>query len=221
MQPQDITLTFHGLGPITRPLDPGEDRVWLDTPRFHALLDAVAGRDRVAITFDDGNASDLELALPALAERGLGATFFVVAGRIGEPGFLDADGIRTLSAAGMRIGCHGMHHRPWRRLGERELEVELVDARRRIEDAVQRPVTEAACPFGAYDRASLRALRRGGYRAVYTSDRGTTTGAHWLRRRNTVTATDDPDLLDRIPALDRPAYRAVGRRIKHTVKRWR
>ena len=59
------------------------------------------------------------IALPALRERGLTATFFVVAGRLGEPGFLDERGVRALADAGMAIGCHGMRHRPWRGLDER------------------------------------------------------------------------------------------------------
>src|SRR4051794_40406907 len=38
------------------------------------------------------------------------------------------------------------------------LRVELVDARRLLEDIVERPVCEAACPFGSYDRRVLRLL---------------------------------------------------------------
>ena len=49
------------------------------------------------ISFDDGNASDLEIGLPALLERGLTATFFVLAGRLGRPGSLDADEVARCS----------------------------------------------------------------------------------------------------------------------------
>jgi len=35
----------------------------------------------VQLSFDDGNRSDVGIALPALLERELSATFFVVAGR--------------------------------------------------------------------------------------------------------------------------------------------
>ena len=40
--------------------------MWLDPDRFLRVLDSVVGRDDVRITFDDGNASDVEHALPAL-----------------------------------------------------------------------------------------------------------------------------------------------------------
>ena len=49
-----------------------------------------------------------------------------------------------------------MLHRPWRELGDSALHEELVDAKRILEDVVGRPVTEAACPFGSYDRRVLR-----------------------------------------------------------------
>ena len=44
-----------------------------------------------------------------------------------------------------------------------------------------RPVTEAACPFGSYDRCVLRSLRRHGYQRAYTSDPGTTRLHDWIQ----------------------------------------
>jgi peptidoglycan/xylan/chitin deacetylase (PgdA/CDA1 family) len=210
-----INLTFHGLGEPPRPLDDGEAAVWVGTPGFEAVLDAVAGRDDVRITFDDGNASDVAIGLPALARRGLTATFFVVAGRLGHEHFLSAAQVRELRDAGMRIGNHGMHHRAWRGLGDAELDEELGTARRMLEDVVGAPVDEAACPFGAYDRRVVGALRRGGYRRVYTSDRGTAGDAAWLQARNTITPADGPGAL---AAIGAPS--ATGR-AKLALKRWR
>jgi peptidoglycan/xylan/chitin deacetylase (PgdA/CDA1 family) len=217
VQPRTINLTFHGIGAHERRLDHGEGDVWLSRERFESVLDAVAGRDDVRITFDDGNASDLELALPALRRRGLTGTFFVVAGRLGAPGFVDADGVRELADAGMAIGCHGMNHRPWRKLDDAALDEELVEARARLERIVGRPVTAAACPFGSYDRRVLRALRRSGYRTVYTSDGGTATPRGWLQPRTTVRPDHGPELVGRIAA----ANGTLRRRAKLTVKRWR
>ena len=94
-----INLTFHGVGEPTRRLEPGEEDVWLSCAQLSSILDAVANRGDVRITFDDGNASDLHTALPALRARGLTATFFVVAGRLGTPGFLDDEDVEALAAA--------------------------------------------------------------------------------------------------------------------------
>jgi peptidoglycan/xylan/chitin deacetylase (PgdA/CDA1 family) len=216
VQDRAINLTFHGIGDPGRPLDRGEADVWVRHDQFLAVLDAVAGRDDVAITFDDGNASDLELALPALRERRLTATFFVVADRLGTRRFLDAAAVKELAGAGMEIGCHGMRHRPWRGLGDRDLHEELVEAKTILEGVVGRPVTRAACPFGSYDRRVLRTLKSAGYRHVYTSDRGTAQPSAWLQARNSVGPHDEPGLLEQIPARA-----SLARRTKLAVKRWR
>ena len=217
MPDRTINLTFHGIGRTVRWLDPGEDEVWLSHERFLSILDEVAERPDVAISFDDGNESDVALALPALRERGLSATFFVVAGRLGEPTFLDHAGVRALAAAGMEIGCHGMRHRAWRGLDRRALHEELVEAKAILERTLRRSVTRAACPFGSYDRRVLRALRDCGYERVYTSDRGTAPAGSFLQTRNSVGPRDRHVRLDDIRALDRGPIRHA----KGLVKRWR
>lgn len=220
MGQRSTILTFHGIGEPERCLEAGEEQVWLDSDRLASVLDSVTGRSDVRITFDDGNASDVVHALPALRRRGLTATFFVVAGRLGAPGFIDEGDVRALAAEGMAIGCHGMHHRPWRRLDEPQLREELVDARRLLEEIVEHPVTEAACPFGSYDRRVLRALRRCGYRRVYTSDRGRARYDDWLQARNTVRRGDEP-APDAILSRVKPRYNALPRSLTLAVKRWR
>jgi len=86
----------------------------------------VRHRPDVRIFFDDSNRSDVDIALPALLERGMRATFFVLAGRLDDPAHLDDSDLRRLVAAGMGIGSHGMRHRDWRRLDDAELDDELV-----------------------------------------------------------------------------------------------
>jgi peptidoglycan/xylan/chitin deacetylase (PgdA/CDA1 family) len=216
-----VNLTFHGIGPPTRRLGPGERGVWLTVPTFLSVLDAVAERTDVALTFDDGNASDVEHALPALQSRGLGATFFLSAGRLGEPGFLGAEDVPRLTAAGMAIGSHGMRHRPWRGLDEAALREELVVAREMLVEAAGVPITQASCPFGAYDRRVLSALRHCGYERVYSSDRGTARRDAWLQARNTVEPSDDRCLVERIAAGQRRNGHALARRAKLAAKRWR
>jgi peptidoglycan/xylan/chitin deacetylase (PgdA/CDA1 family) len=216
-----INLTFHGIGRTERALEPGEELFWLDQDEFESALDSVAGRSDVQITFDDGNASDVEHALPQLRRRGLTATFFVVAGRLGASGFLDEGGVRTLAAAGMGIGCHGMRHRPWRRLDERALWEELVYARRLLEQVVNRPVTEAACPFGSYDRRVLRFLRRHGYRRAYTSDTGTARPGDWIQARNSVRPGNAAGVIERVLAVESSTHNVLRRRAKLAAKRWR
>jgi peptidoglycan/xylan/chitin deacetylase (PgdA/CDA1 family) len=221
MSRRTINLTFHGTGPCERPLEPGEDGVWLGEDELWFVLDAVTGRDDVRIMVDDGNISDVDLVLPALQARGLRATFFIVAGRLGDPAFVGEDDIRALADAGMGIGCHGMRHRPWRRLGDGALREELVDAKKLIEGVVGCAVDEAACPFGAYDRRVLAALRANGYGRVYTSDRGPARPDAWLQPRNTLRNGEAAALLEDVLTGYTPVHETLVRQPKLALKRWR
>jgi peptidoglycan/xylan/chitin deacetylase (PgdA/CDA1 family) len=218
--PRVLNLTFHGVGEPSNRIDEAERRLWISAEALSEVLDLVAVRDDVRLTFDDGNVSDATIALPALTERGLTATFFLVVGRIGRPGFTSADDVRELLEAGMEIGSHGMAHRAWRHLPAAELRSEVLDARAALEAYVGLPVRAAACPFGAYDRRVLRALRAAGFERVFTSDGGLATPSGWLQPRNTLCAGNASRVVDRL--LAQPASRTSHRRrVELLAKRWR
>lgn len=205
-----VNICFHGIGTPRRELEPDEDAYWVGSAQFLSLLDEVMRWPAARISFDDGNASDIEIALPALTQRGLRADFFVVAGRLGSPGSLGEDEVRELHRHGMGIGNHGMHHRPWRRLDPAVRRAELVTARERLTAVCGTPVNSAACPFGQYDRRALRELRRLGYAHVFTSDRRHARPDAWLQPRHSVRAFDTPESL-RASALRRPGLRRHAR----------
>ena len=199
-----MILNFHGIGEprqAARSLGQGEADYWISVDTFRVIMDriaeAISSGQSVGITFDDGNRSDIEVGLPVLLERGLTASFFVLAGRLGSPGSLDSEEVQTLAAAGMTIGSHGHDHVDWRRLDHAGTVAEFMTARQRLEAIVGAPVDQAAIPFGAYDRRVLTALRRHGYRCVFTSDGGRA-GAGWLRARTTVRRDMKVATIDRI-----------------------
>jgi peptidoglycan/xylan/chitin deacetylase (PgdA/CDA1 family) len=214
-------LTFHGLGAPARKLPPGEENYWVDPPLFAAVLDQVAGRDDVRITFDDSYESDYAIALPLLAERKLKARFFVVADRVDQKGCLSTRQIRSMCAQGMAIENHGMRHRRWKDLSRQDLHEELVVARDRLQQVTGAPVTEAACPFGSYNRRAFQMLREQGYQRVYTSDGGSSAPDAWVQPRITVLRSHG---LNHVLGMIDPAARGKGelwRDIKMTLKRLR
>ncbi|WP_331461378.1 polysaccharide deacetylase family protein [Micromonospora tarapacensis] len=160
------------------------------------------------------------MGLPALLDRQVTATFFVIAGRLGEPGSVDADGVRELRRHAMPVGSHGMWHRPWRRLTAEQATEEFHTARDRIAELTGEPVDQAACPLGRYDRAVLARLRAAGYRRVFTSDRRPARPGAWLQPRYSVRAEDTAESLRDIVfgqgMLGRARSGVVG-----LVKRWR
>lgn len=215
-----VDICFHGLGTCALEREPGEARYWLGVDEFLRILDAVADMPAVTLSFDDGNRSDVEVALPALLERGLHARFFALAGRVDDPSSVNAADLRDLRASGMMIGSHGWAHVPWRGLSDGEARREFVDARTALTEASGGAVTEAALPLGRYDRATLRRLADAGYQAVYTSDRFPYSERAWLRARYSVTAGDTAASVERI-ARGRLDATSLRNRAVSVIKRLR
>jgi peptidoglycan/xylan/chitin deacetylase (PgdA/CDA1 family) len=216
-----IGIMFHGIGEPYPGLTAGEQDYFVSRDFFFALLDEVAGRSEVELSFDDGYISDVEIALPALVERSMSARFFPVAGRLGVPGFVDSTSIETLCSAGMMIGSHGMRHRSWRALDSDSIEEELSVARSIIARAAGKIITTAACPFGAYDRQVLRALRSSGYTKVFTSDRRRAQTGAWLQPRYSVTRNDSMQSIRGDILAPRPIHDRVRRAVTTRLKAWR
>jgi peptidoglycan/xylan/chitin deacetylase (PgdA/CDA1 family) len=184
-------LALHGIGSPHQSVTSDEPYYWLSQAAFISLLKTIVATQEtscppIVITFDDGNESDVLIALPELAKRNLKAIFFVVGARIGLPHYLDRAALRDLVSAGMEIGTHGMYHRDWRKLNDVELHVELEAARRRIEDICGTAVTKAGIPFGSYDRRVLNRLRSEPFECVYTADGGLAQSCAWLKPRHTI-----------------------------------
>jgi peptidoglycan/xylan/chitin deacetylase (PgdA/CDA1 family) len=201
-----LNVCFHGIGSPRRELEPGEDEYWISVSAFHQILDAIAGRKDIRLSFDDGNISDVEVGLPALLERKLTATFFPLAGRLDQPGSVTSAALRELRRNQMSIGTHGMDHIPWRGLNGDQQRREFVQARERLAEASDGPILEAALPLGRYDRKLLSQLRRLGYSSVYCSDRSPTRPGAWLQPRFSIRADDTPSSV-RAQVLTPPALR--------------
>jgi peptidoglycan/xylan/chitin deacetylase (PgdA/CDA1 family) len=216
----NIHLCFHGVGGCSVEREPGESDYWIAEDLFLRILDQLPGLPDIELSFDDGNRSDVEIALPALRERGLRATFFPLAGRLGDPASLSAGALCELRKAGMSIGTHGWRHVPWRGLADADARAEFVDARLVLEEASGSPITAAALPLGRYDRAALRCLKMAGYRVVYTSDRFPARPTAWLQARYSVTADDTLESVMRI-VRSRPGLHEARNLLASAVKRIR
>jgi peptidoglycan/xylan/chitin deacetylase (PgdA/CDA1 family) len=208
-----VNFAMHGIGRPARQLEPGENERWVTVEQFERVLDAVESHGEVHLTFDDGNESDVEIALPRLVERGLTAEFFPLAGRLGQRGFLDCGGLRELARAGMEIGSHGWEHRDWRRLDDRHARRELTEAPKLLGDLCGRPVRRFSLPFGAYDRRVLARLRQAGATRVYTSDGGAASRDGWLQARTELRHDLDQEWLDGVLTAARRQPARWARRV--------
>ena len=146
------------------------------------------------ITFDDGNLSDFTYALPRLQAAGLSAHFFITAGWTGQrAGYMTATELRALHAAGMQVGAHGWSHKLLTACSPAELDVELGDARARLEDILGSTVGTMSLPGGRANARVLRACHAAGFQTIFTSEPkaasaaadGETVGRLNLRNTNT------------------------------------
>jgi peptidoglycan/xylan/chitin deacetylase (PgdA/CDA1 family) len=165
-------LTYH------RIVEGGGRRGFYDVTRrrFAEHLDLLASPGPAAghepcLTFDDGTADHLEVA-GQLRGKGLSGTFFVIVGRLGWPGYLTTSQVGEIAAMGHRIGSHTITHRALPDLSPAELEIELRDSRRRLEDLAARPVDWLALPGGYGSTRCLEAASHAGYAVVRTMEWG-------------------------------------------------
>jgi peptidoglycan/xylan/chitin deacetylase (PgdA/CDA1 family) len=142
---------------------------------FRALYDGKPLPSKpVLISVDDGYVDDVRTILPDLERWHMVATFFVITGRMTEPGFLDASQIRELDRAGMDVGDHTAHHVDLRLLTPSELQAETAGSRKTLEKVLGHPVYFFAYPFGYFDDRVVQAVHDAGFTMAYTTQGGTT-----------------------------------------------
>jgi peptidoglycan/xylan/chitin deacetylase (PgdA/CDA1 family) len=154
------------------------------TVSLHELVEARAGRAvlprrAVILTFDDGRSDALSVVLPLLRKRGMRATFFIITGRVGEPGFLTWEGVRALAAAGMEIGSHTQTHPRLPELTDEAAEEELKLSKARLEKELGQPVEVLAYPYNSLRSHTASLAAAAGYRVAVA---GTAHGSSDLLR---------------------------------------
>jgi peptidoglycan/xylan/chitin deacetylase (PgdA/CDA1 family) len=173
---QAIILTYHSIeaGPAPLCVHPELFREHMDVVRRSGLevLTVAELGDRlrrraltartVTITFDDGFRSVAANAAPILRERGLCATVFCVAGRLGgasnwpsarddthSADLADESELASLIGHGVEIGAHGVQHEPLVGTDPRVLRAEIAGSRTLLEERLAVDVTSFAYPYGA------------------------------------------------------------------------
>lgn len=143
----------------------------------------------VAVTFDDGFRSVLEVAYPVLNRLGMAATLFVPTdwpGRSPQPmawpgidQWLDGphrdecaplawDEIRWLADRGWEIGSHTCSHPHLTQVADAQLDDELRRSKADCAEQLGRPCTSIAYPYGDHDGSVVNSARNCGYTAAGT-----------------------------------------------------
>jgi peptidoglycan/xylan/chitin deacetylase (PgdA/CDA1 family) len=243
-----VVLMYHSLyeGDDTSTIDAEDLPYAVSKENFILQLDQIAKLKSgvftagetadVIITFDDGHQSNLDIAVPLLLERGLGAYFFITSGFVdSRPGFLSSDGVAELAKVpGMIVGSHGVTHKFFDDLSSSDAHQELVKSKAFLENIMKHPCESMSFPGGRYNKGTLGLLRSAGYTQWFGSDVGmvnvsksfdstfATVAAHASKllpmtgtqplKRVAIRRTTQLDEFDRMIAPDRSYYRSHGRR---------
>lgn len=175
------------------------------TMHLAGVPDVLAGhasaiRKPVVITFDDGYRDFHTHAYPVLAENSFTATMFLPTASIANPrkqlnriDCMTWDEVRELDRAGIEFGSHTVTHPKLVELDQAQVERELDDSRKRLEDELCKSVTAFAYPYAFPETALsfVEVLRSTLIRCEYQVGVSTAIG--------TATADDDRFFLRRLP----------------------
>jgi peptidoglycan/xylan/chitin deacetylase (PgdA/CDA1 family) len=186
-KPATVFLMYHEIELPQRGLcqsEPGYVRYVISIDEFKAQMSAIQqlgfrgasvgealtfSTPTVAITVDDGCETDLLAIAPVLRQFGYGATFYVVTGWIGKPGFLSLAQLRELHGLGFEIGCHSMTHSYLSDLDAARLRREISDAKVALEQMLGSPIEHYSFPGGRGDARAVQVAKEAGYKTVATS----------------------------------------------------
>jgi len=183
----DSVLAEYGVSPqlFVAQLDGLAEHGWefvdLDVVLAWLRGEARLPRHAALVSFDDAYTDLLEVAAPLLAERGIPAVVFAVAGHLGGANdwdhhkgaaslrLLAAGDLPSVAASGVEVGSHSVNHRPLPEVPVSELDGELREAAERIEAAgVLRP-RAFSYPYGRFNADIAAAVREAGYEIAFTT----------------------------------------------------
>jgi peptidoglycan/xylan/chitin deacetylase (PgdA/CDA1 family) len=136
---------------------------WNTITMADLAADLEAGLDPPArsfvITIDDGHYDGYTYALPILQRHGYVATYFVIAGRIGDPDDLTAAELVALTRAGMEIGNHTVDHYALTARSPASVTYEIDTAEATLAAITGSWPQSFAYPRGKHDAAVVAAVR--------------------------------------------------------------
>jgi len=172
----------------------------------------------ITITFDDGWKDNYLNAFPILKKYGVKATIFMIPAVIGQTtDAVTADGegprehmsekdILEMAQAGIEFASHSFSHKLFDRTSDEEINFEVSESKKFIENLTQKECSTFAYPAGFFTDFAKEAVRRAGYEAAFSTVYG---------------AEDNSDIyaLNRVEILRRDGYPfSYGKKIKSIYK---
>ncbi len=126
----------------------------------------------IAVSFDDGYASNIKYALPILEEYKIPCVIFVATGFIKQQStqFISRKQLHELANHELiSIGSHTVTHPHLVRCNNEILRRELVESKLFLEDICGKQISCLSYPNGSYDTRTITEAKKTGYQQAYCS----------------------------------------------------
>lgn len=153
----------------------------------------------VVITFDDNTLTSYDPGATIMEKYGHIGVYYIVSNRIDNPNIINRERIKDLAERGHDIQSHTITHRALPPLPAVEIEREMRDSKRILEELIGKPVRHVAYPGTAHNPTVRALAKAAGYvtGSVMDPKRATpTTDLHKLPR---IMMTDTTDLAKVLP----------------------
>lgn len=130
-----------------------------------------AGRE-IVITFDDGNTSVKDEAIPITNKLNFPVTLFLISQNLksGTYGSMKtAEVIQLAQNPLIYLGAHSRTHPFLSQISDGEVNNEVIGSKAELESMLNKPMIYFAYPYGDFDQRSMIAAQKAGYRLAFTT----------------------------------------------------
>lgn len=131
---------------------------------------------KIAITFDDGESNNYNVVYPFLRKHCIPATFFIVTDFVNKTienvSYMSWKEIKEIASDDLfTVGSHAITHQFLTQLEIKEVEKEITESKRILEENLDRQIDAISYPHGRYNESIIDIVKKSGYKIGFTGDR--------------------------------------------------
>lgn len=141
------------------------------------------GKKYIILTFDDGYKDNYDLAFPILKEFNFKATIFLMgsltynewdvkAGGERKFSLMSVEMIKEMQDYGIEFGAHTFNHPKLNTLSNEEIEHQIVDVKKPLEEKIGKEIITFAYPYGILNDYAKKMAKKAGYTFALATDSG-------------------------------------------------